>query len=61
MFQLQKNPFNIVSSSIRVSSFGDEICCCPQMQSVQPMDHHKSGQRAPQARVSRGVWGHAPP
>ena len=23
------------------------------------MDHHKLGQRAPQARVSRGVWGHA--
>ena len=25
------------------------------------MDHHKSGQRAPQARVSMGVYWHAPP
>ena len=25
------------------------------------MDHHKSGQRAPQARVSMGVCWHAPP
>ena len=33
-----------------------------EMQSVQPMDHHKSGQRAPKARVcGRGVWGHGPP
>ena len=25
------------------------------------MGHHKSGQGVPKARVSRGVWGHAPP
>ena len=31
MLQLQKNPLHIVSSSIRVSSFGDEICCWPPM------------------------------
>ena len=30
-------------------------------QSVQPLDHHESGQQAPQTRVSRGAWGHAPP
>ena len=66
-----------VCNNYRVNDYGHVIIACSQtlsgrvtikstcwywqLQSVQPMDYHKSGQRAPQARVSREVWWHAPP